>query len=119
VVVVLIGKHTYTRKHVDWEIAAGIGCYARGCTGLVGILLPTYPIYQQNHYNPDTIPARLNDNVDSGYAKIYRWTEDTDKMKIYIDKAFENRIYLKNKIDNSRRHFNNNRSIPVEVYRGN
>lgn len=40
VVVVLIGAETYKRKHVDWEIYAGLSGKAGGYSGLIGVLLP-------------------------------------------------------------------------------
>ena len=43
VTVVLIGKDTWRRKHVDWEIAATVrDTDANPRSGLLGILLPTY-----------------------------------------------------------------------------
>ena len=38
VVVVLVGKNTYCRKHVDWEISAGLLNNA----GLIGLALPSH-----------------------------------------------------------------------------
>ena len=55
VTVVLIGAETWKRKHVDWEIGASIRqTQYSSRSGLLGILLPTYPIYPK--YYPYTIP---------------------------------------------------------------
>lgn len=61
VLVVLVGPKTYCRKHVDWEISAALNKKVGGYSGLLGLLLPAYPTYEENKYNPDTIPPRLND----------------------------------------------------------
>src|SRR6266851_8455860 len=41
IVVVLVGAKTKCRKHVDWEISAGLSSKVGGRSGLMGILLPT------------------------------------------------------------------------------
>ncbi len=46
IIVVLIGSETYKRKHVDWEISAGLSCKAGGCSGLIGILFGDKFCYQ-------------------------------------------------------------------------
>lgn len=123
VIVVLIGSETYKRKHVDWEISAGLSCKAGGCSGLIGILLPSYySSYENgylngNGYNPQTIPPRLNDNVESGYSYIYKWDSMTNvntngnyAVINWIDEAY-NRIYSESeKIKNSREQFTYNRA---------
>lgn len=99
VVVVLIGKDTYKRKHVDWEISAGLDEENKCRAGLVGILLPTYYTNQTPRGLDDgyeNIPERLQDNIKTGYAKLYSWfeviTKDSDgkyKIQKIIDEAFE------------------------------
>lgn len=103
VVLVLIGPNTYRRKHVDWEIYAGLYKYG----GLMGLILPTYRGYNNNKYFEEDIPPRLNDNLKSQYASIYPWTENRVYMKRWIDSVFENKN--RNLIDNSRRQFAYNR----------
>lgn len=109
VTVVLIGTETWKRKHVDWEISSSIrDTKFNSRSGLLGILLPTYPGYSQNKYDPKTIPPRLFDNIECGFAKIYCWDEASEAVKSQIHDAFLNR----NKVnpDNSRDLFRNNRS---------
>lgn len=99
VIVVLIGAETYKRKHVDWEISAGIDEKNKCRAGLVGILLPTYFSNQNIRglgQGYENIPERLEDNVKTGYAKLYNWfeviTKDSDgkyKIQKIIDEAFE------------------------------
>jgi Thoeris protein ThsB, TIR-like domain len=105
VVLVLVGPKTYCRKHVDWEISAGLNKKVGGYSGLVGILLPEFPLSADNKYIYSDIPPRLADNVKSGYAEIYTWDYacGSDAMiKSVIQTAFDNRISKADKIDNSR-----------------
>lgn len=105
VVIVLIGANTYCRKHVDWEISAGLNKKVGGYSGLIGILLPDIPLSVTSEYQYDAIPARLADNAKSGFAAIYPWswiTASSDRVKTAIEDAFTARISKAGKIDNSR-----------------
>lgn len=107
VVIVLCGNNTYRRKHVDWEIYAGLTSRAGGCSGLLGIRLPTRSDYGKP-VNYDTIPKRLADNVQSGYAKLYDWTEDSAVVKKWVRSAFESKARKQSLIQNSSRQFTDN-----------
>lgn len=109
VLVVLVGPKTYCRKHVDWEISAALNRKVGGYSGLLGILLPNYPGYNENKYSPDTIPPKLNDNLESGYSKIIRWTTSESTIKNFIEDAFDARISRSNKIDNTRLQYGKNK----------
>ncbi len=109
VLVVLVGQKTYCRKHVDWEISAALNKKVGGYSGLLGLLLPSYSGYGESKYDPDTIPARLNDNIKSEYAKLYRWTEDEDEIQKWIEEAFQARVDKADKIDNSRKQMEYNK----------
>ena len=114
VVVVLIGAETYKRKHVDWEISAGLTEKAGGHSGLIGIILPTYYDNPENNdlkkgrFYYKTIPARLSANVKSGYAQICTWDYAFDldknsefKIKQFIEDAFKRKNSESDKINNS------------------
>lgn len=122
VVVILIGSETYKRKHVDWEIYAGISGKAGGRSGLIGIVLPTYysatenAYLQQNKYEPTTIPPRLQDNKTTGYAKLYTWEyicqlnrSNKYNIETVIEDAFKRKNDLNIKTNNSREQFKKNR----------
>ena len=105
VTIVLIGSETWKRKHVDWEISSSIrDTKLNRRTGLLGIILPTYP----RKYNHCTIPPRLYDNVECGFAKIYNWTEDPSTVQSWIHEAFTRRTQINP--DNARDLFGKNRS---------
>lgn len=111
VTVVLVGAETWKRKHVDWEIASSIrNTQYNPRSGLIGIILPTYPrpINEPNNYYHYTIPPRLHDNIQCGFAKIYNWSSDPSSVQSWIHEAF----IQKNNInpDNSFPSFINNRS---------
>ncbi len=109
VTVVLIGSETWKRKHVDWEIGSSIRQTEYSSrSGLLGIVLPTYPRKDLTKYDPYTIPPRLYDNVKSNFAQIYNWNDNSFVVQKWIHDAFERR----NKIipDNSFPSFMNNRS---------
>lgn len=110
VLVVLVGARTHTRKHVDWEIAAALNKKVGGYSGLLGLCLPTHPDYEKETYTPKIIPPRLLDNLRSGYAKLYDWTDDEKEMLARIELAFKNRIQNAELIHNSREQFKHNRT---------
>lgn len=58
--IVLCGVEAPRRKFVDWEISAGL----RQRMALLGVRLPTLPVVG----NACAKPARLQDNIVSGYA---------------------------------------------------
>ena len=109
VTVVLIGSQTWQRKHVDWEIGSSIRhTQYNSRSGLIGIILPTYPRANKNGYNKYTIPPRLSDNIDCGFAKIYNWSTNPSTVSQWIHEAFDRRFEITP--DNSYPSFANNRS---------
>ncbi len=95
VVIVLVGPKTRCRKHVDWEISAGLNKKVDGYSGLMGILLPTFPLTADNKYNRADLPRRLDANVYSGYASLYQWssiTASVNALTSAIDEAFDRRV---------------------------
>ena len=109
VTVVLVGSETWKRKHVDWEIGASIRqTQYNPRSGLIGILLPTYPYSSPNKYNPYTIPPRLYDNIGCGFATVHNWSNDPNTVQQWIHQAFKRRETVNP--DNSFPSFVNNRS---------
>ncbi len=109
VLIVLIGPKTLCRKHVDWETSAALNTKVGGNSGVFGILLPTHPDANKGNYQYANIPERLADNVKSGYAKIYEWPQSDANLVHMIETAFSEKTTLKDKIDNSRPQYQNNR----------
>lgn len=101
VVVVLVGPNTRKRKHVDWEIYAGLST-SHGNSGLVGIMLPEVRQSNDGRYYYADMPGRLADNIESGYADFYTWDYAITNFDSIIESAFQNRISRRNLINNSR-----------------
>lgn len=103
VLVVLIGPNTKCRMHVDWEISGALNLKVGDSNaGLLGIQLPTHPDFGKGKHTYDLLPARLSDNLKTGYAIIRDWTTDRVKMQSYIEEAFEKRSSMADKRINSR-----------------
>jgi hypothetical protein len=63
--IVLVGRESWGRKFIDWEISATLDRQH----GLLGLQLPSLPIVN----NTVNMPSRFEDNVNSGYAVWMRW----------------------------------------------
>ena len=91
VTIVLIGRCTWQRKYVDWEIGASLRATPTNprC-GLLGILLPQNQNFQSQQFNPRLIPPRLADNYwdQNSFASIHRWSDDADEVRGWIHQAF-------------------------------
>jgi hypothetical protein len=103
VTVVLIGRCTWSRKYVDWEIYASLRSYRDYLpSGLVAITLPSVADYAER-----TLPDRLADNVngaqgDEGYAQWKRYPKSKTVLRGYVEEAFEGRTFRSHLIDNTR-----------------
>ena len=94
VVTVLVGANTLKRKHVDWEIAAGLNKKVGGYSGLIGILLPSFPLLPNGDFRYADLPPRLAANAKTGYASIYTWsqaTQNAQTINSIIEAAFQAR----------------------------
>ena len=108
VIVVLIGPNTKKRKHVDWEISAGLNASVNGNSGLVGILLPSFPISAGGYFDDTNLPPRFRDNFLSNYADVYSWNFAINNFDAIIEKAFKDRVAFRHRIKNSRVQMQNN-----------
>ena len=115
VTVVLVGRCTWQRKHVDWEIGSSLRDTENNprC-GLVGILLPTHFDFGEPNYRAKLIPPRLHDNAGSNgsFAKIYYWPDpwNSNTVRNWIHEAFLRRKSILP--NNARDQFKQNRSGP-------
>ena len=122
VIVALYGNETWKRKHVDWEIYAGLIEKAGGHSGLVVILLPTFPIdpafnphdEQTYHLLYPYLHPRTAANLKSGYASLYFWPGmyphlPEAPVKDIFRQAFNKRVTENEKIDLSHPQYQYNR----------
>jgi hypothetical protein len=92
VLVVLVGRKTYCRKHVDWELSGALDLKVGDAySGIIGLLLPTHPDYGKTEYTTDLLPKRLAANVKSGYALLYDWTNDRMETQRRIEACYNQR----------------------------
>ncbi len=109
VTVVLIVAQTWQRKHLDWEIGSSIrDTSANPRSGLLGIVLPTYPRADKSKYNSRTISLRLHDNIECGFASINNWSQDATTVQDWVHQAYLRRS--SEQPDNSRASFGKNRT---------
>jgi len=108
VTIVLIGKCTWARRYVDWEIASTLRNDANNKrSGLVAITLP----YMAD--KSKELPPRFTDNWNSdgsGYAKWYKYPSSASGLAEIIEEAYEARTTKDNLIDNTRKLMDYNRT---------
>ena len=85
VTLAFIGKNTWSRKFVDWELAASLhqGPKAGLPNGVLAILSPGL--------SEAILPDRFVDNWETGYGKFYSYPKDRAQLIKWIDAAFEAR----------------------------
>ena len=79
VVLVLIGRHTWSRKFVDWGIGSALNQSRNNSRcGVLGILLPDHPNYSTGPRDSSLLPQRLAANIggDDPYVRLYDWPGD-------------------------------------------
>ncbi len=100
VTIVLVGKCTWARRFVDWEVAASLRNTATARrSGLLAITLPSVA------NSPDKrLPDRVEDNVygQYGYARWRPYPATTEDLANMIEAAYDARIELDHLVDNSR-----------------
>lgn len=103
VTIVMVGKCTWARKFVDWEIYSSLRKdKVNRLNGLMAIQLPSGKKAGGN------LPARVNDNVirqdgkDIGYARYYAYPNSGSTLQSWIQDAFDGRRTRDRLIRNSR-----------------
>ena len=94
--IVLIGRDTWSRKYVDWEIGSALNkSKDNSRCGVLGIILPDHPDYGKKRCNPNLLPSRLAANIegDDPYVRLYDWPGDGSLSVIrdWVHIAFERR----------------------------
>lgn len=111
VTIVLIGKCTWARRYVDWEIQASLrhGEVVMP-NGLFGIVLPSAG---KKPIPPDRLKKNLKgENSDEGYARWYWYPQRKDTLANWIEDAFRARTSRAHLIVNPRDRFDYNRRCP-------
>ncbi|GAB2477537.1 TIR domain-containing protein [Luteococcus sediminum] len=100
VTIVLVGKCTWARKFVDWEVAASLrNTPTASRSGLLAITLPSAADYYDKQ-----LPARVADNVDGedGYARWWKYPTSASSLASLIETAYEARSTRAYLVDNTR-----------------
>lgn len=103
VTIVLIGRCTWARRFVDWEVQSSLRKTENGPppNGLVAIQLwESYKV----------LPNRVKLNVESGYSKFYKFPSSTSSLSNIVDEAFNARYDKANLIVNSRERYSYNKT---------
>jgi hypothetical protein len=110
VTIVLVGKCTWARRYVDWEVYSSLRDDKNNKrSGLLAITLPSAASYSGRR-----LPPRADDNVHDadGYARWYKYPTSTASLQRIIDEAFDARISKAGLIDNTRARKLYNSSCP-------
>lgn len=103
VTIVLIGKCTWARRFVDWEVQASLRKPANGLpNGLLAILL-------DSALRPP-LPDRVKLNTDSGYADYHHYPASAGILGDWIETAFAARTQREHLRSNPRERYTYNRS---------
>ena len=101
VTIVLIGKCTWARRFVDWEVQASLRQPKDGyANGVVAIQL--WDSFSK-------LPNRVKLNVDSGYSKFYEYPSSSAGLSNIIEEAWNARFDKSNLIVNLRDRYGYNR----------
>ena len=112
VLLVLIGRDTWSRRFVDWEIGSALNKSKNNSRcGVLGIVLPGHPDYGKSRRDPNRLPRRLAANIegDDPYVLLYDWPDDGSLSVIrdWVHTAFQRRVGPP--LDNYSKRFKNNR----------
>lgn len=104
VTIVLVGKCTWARRYVDWEVYSSLRDSKHSkVNGLLAIQLPSATV------SGGKLPDRVHDNVkrdanknDTGYARYNVYPTSTSSIRDWISDAFTARTSRKHLITNDR-----------------
>lgn len=112
VTLLMLGKCTWARRYVDWELQGSLRAPENGLpNGLLAIKLPTFP---ENGAFPDRLnrnllsPERKAARLDC-YARWLAYPQSADELWAAIEAAYQRRTTHAYLIDNPRDRFSNNR----------
>ena len=110
VTIVLVGKCTWARRYVDWEVYSTLRNdknNRRG--GLMAVTLPSAADYSRKQ-----LPPRVADNVDDDkkYARWWKYPTSVSSLQSLIEEAFLARTSKAHLIVNTRERKKHNSSCP-------
>lgn len=101
VTIVLIGRCTWARRYIDWEISSTLrNDRLNRRSGLMAVTLPSI-----SQYIDRKVPARLQDNilnVNQGYARWWQYPRSSEQLRQRIDVVHGYRASRAHLIENRR-----------------
>ena len=89
---VLIGPRTRLSTWVDQEIELSTRCRENGPgAALIGVILPHHEDFGQPYYEPENVPLRLHDLIQSGYALLRKWSDEPEVIRDWLTEAGQRR----------------------------
>lgn len=107
VLLCIVGKDTYTRPHVDWELHEALKGNIHTRRGILAVMLEKRGD-SKNNIDYATFPNRLEDNED--YIVIEQYASLQDRLKDALDKALDNSRNKDMQVNNSR--------LPMQLIQG-
>jgi hypothetical protein len=110
VTIALVGKCTWARRYVDWEVYSTLRNDSKNRrSGLLAITLPSAA-----DYSGKKLPPRVDDNVNGsdGYARWYKYPASASSLQSCIEEAFQARTSKASLIDNTRERKKYNSQCP-------
>ena len=107
VLLCIVGKNTYTRPHVDWELHEALKGDIKTRKGVVAVMLENRGD-SKNNIDYATFPNRLEDNED--YIVIEQYASLQDRLKEALDEALNNSWNRDIQV--------NNRRAPMQLRQG-
>lgn len=107
VLLCIVGKDTYTRPHVDWELHEALKGDTKTRRGVLAVMLEKRGD-SKNNIDYANFPNRLEDNED--YVVIEQYASLQDRVKNALDKALNNSRNKDMQVNNSR--------LPMQLRQG-
>ena len=107
VLLCIVGKDTYTRPHVDWELHEALKGDTKTRRGVLAVMLEKRGD-SKNNIDYANFPNRLEDNED--YVVIEQYASLQDRVKNASDKALNNSRNKDMQVNNSR--------LPMQLRQG-
>lgn len=95
----IVGKETYSRPHVDWELYEALKGDMKRRKGILAVMLEKR-LDNKNNIDYETFPNRLKDNED--YVVLEQYCSLTDTLCKALQQAFGNSKNKTIQINNSR-----------------
>lgn len=103
VTIVLIGKCTWARRYIDWEVYSSLRNSKHSkVNGLIAIQLPSRKNIKTKLQERISDNVRREDGIDVGYARYHVYPSSKSTLRSLINDAFNARTARDDTIDNTR-----------------